>query len=278
MDQQHRQDLERNDLAEAITGFGSFWSRWGNAVLIVVLILAIGFTAYRFLNVRAREAHENAWADLAAESSPSGFAEIARTHADPTVKALAYLRAGDLLLNQAVLPQDEPAATPPATQPAEGATPPAQPETPAKVDPVEALEDALGMYGEALKAAPNDVIKSNALLGLAAVAESQRKFDEAKWHYDEVVKLARENYPQLAARAQARLDMLPSLQTPVEFAPEPAPAAPAEAAAPATTPGSILDPAMLNDQQLLSLPPIDFTAPAQPPTLESPPAAPAPTE
>ncbi len=236
MDSQHRHELEQNDLAEALSGFGKWWSKWGNAVLLVVLAAAVSFTVYRYLSVRAIDAHERAWFDLAAETSPQALQDVARNHSDPTIKAMAYLRGGDLQLALALTPES--ALAPPVGDDADGAAADAQP----AVDPATALEDAGTMYEQAAGFAPNATIKANALLGLASVAESKREFDAARGHYEGVLSLVGDRQPMLAAMAQARLDRLDELKTPVRFAPA-APAAPATPVEPTDTPADDAAPA-----------------------------------
>lgn len=278
MDRQERHELEQNDLESFFQNFGDFWNKYGNAVLFFVMLAALAFAGYRFFNYRYTEAHETAWADLAGSTSPQAYTEVAADHDNTTVQALAYLRGGDLLLAQALSP-DEPAQPEPAPTP-EGQTPEGQPApnpTPEPAKPIDraaTLNDAAAMYAQALGAAKDKpLIALNARLGAAAVAESQGKFDEAKAHYEAVAQEAGEKFPVLAAQAKTRLGLLDTLKTPVAFAPDPpAPATPAGASssAPGST-GSLL--------QIPGLSPSDLSLPSTttpPPTNAAPPAAPAP--
>lgn len=254
--ERHDEQLHHgDDLQEFWLSVREFWARWGNAVMITVTVIAIAFAAYQILTTRSRAAHEDAWADLALETSPQGFRAVAETHSDPTVQTLAYLHGGDLLLAEALAPQDEP-TTP---EPAEGE--PAIP-TPKPLSPEESLKQAHEMYENALRVARHPAYRLNALMGLASVAESQGNWDDARGRYETVIKDGGELFPSIVALAKARLDALDGLKQPVRFAPEaPASAPTPEAAAPeapAATPAPEAAPAEA------PAPTAESTAPAEP--------------
>ena len=66
------------------------------------------------------------------------------------------------------------------------------------------------------------MIRLNAHLGLAAVAEGQGQIEEAQRHYHAVVEQAGSGYETIAAQATAKLDGLDALRTPIYFADDPA--------------------------------------------------------
>lgn len=200
MDSKHRHELQQNDLADFLANFRTWWEKHGNKVLTVVLIVLAFFVIKRFLDARKMAAHETSWTDLANASSPDAFTRIAREHAGTPVEALAYLNAGDLLLQEVAIPE-APTATAPATR-ADSA---------AKLDEAEANYNKARNVPEA-----SETVKLNALLGLASVAESRGKIDEARDYYNQVIEQA-ENFAFIRGQAKARLAMLDSLARPVSF-------------------------------------------------------------
>lgn len=215
MDSEHRHELKENDLATFLTHFGEWWGKHGTNILIVITVLLIVVLGYRFLDMRATTAHNEAWSDLAATASPEGYRTLAETHKDPAVQALAYLRGGDLLLAQ---------STSASAKNVDGAD--------AVGTPQEALENAKVMYQQVLSISQEPVYRVNAMMGLAAVAEAERNWEQAGTYYRQVIGQAQEKMPWIAADAQKRLDLLDRLAEPIAFAPEPVlpAAAPAEAA------------------------------------------------
>lgn len=219
MDSQHRHELEQNDLAAFLENFGPWWAKYGNKLLIVALAVVLVITGRRWINAQSAATLENAWNDLANSTSPDGYRLTAQSHSVPAVRVLAYLRAADLLLNQSATPQAPDTSTP---------TPPVTP-------PDQALSQAEEMYRLVANDADADLVfQLNARLGLAAVAEGRKQWDQAATIYQTVAQEAAERFPVIATRAQTRLTNLSRLKQSVVFAPEPpAPATPAE---PAPTP------------------------------------------
>lgn len=219
MDAEHRHELKENDLAEFLANIGPWWAKYGNRLLAVVLALAVGLAAIRWVQSDRATAREQAWRDLADTTSPDGYRAVAQSHADPSVQALAYLRGADLLLARASAPRQDQAKTQPAPA-TDGSTPPAPDETDTSVD----LENAALMYQQVLdNAQAHTIFKLNARLGLAAVAENRSDWSQAKRQYDEIIDEAAGGHGAIAHRARTRSAMLDQLKKPVAFRIDPAP-------------------------------------------------------
>lgn len=225
MDSEHRHELQENDLAEFFAHFGEWWQKYGNITLIVVMAIVLAVAGWRFISFRSAQAHENAWTDLAFATSPETFRAVAQSHDNPAVKTLAYLHGGDLLLGQAIT--GETPALPTSPQDDTDASPGA-PAAPLDRDAL--LSGARTLYEQALQSAPHVVYRINAHLGLASVAETQSRWDDARQHYEQAIEAAGAGFATLAEQARIRLDMLSNLRQPVVFAPD-APAAGDAAAA-----------------------------------------------
>lgn len=235
MDSEHRHELEQNDLAVFLTNFGQWWSKYGNWTLITVLVIVAGYTGQRLIATQREIAHERAWADLALTTSPDVANSIAGSHPEP-VRSLLLLRGADLLLNEVTFPRkpqtpaDESAEQKPAVDPAR--------------DPAKDLQTARMMYQQVIDAkAAHDVIHYNAWLGLAAVAEAQKNWDEARSIYEKVGADAQAAYPAISAQAKGRLAMLPDLGQPIRMAADPVKISVPAATPELTTPAISLDPA-----------------------------------
>ncbi|MEX0885430.1 MAG: hypothetical protein WD009_03225 [Phycisphaeraceae bacterium] len=211
MDSQERHDLKENDLAEFFQNFGEWWAKWGNTVLIVFVLVAGSFAAYRLVSYRSEMRHETAWGELAAATTAAQYMDVAASHEQPAVQVLAYLRGGDLYLAHARLPADAP--TPRSRN--EELPPPVDVEMPAE----EAAQRAEQAYGRVMELADEPTFRVNALLGLAAVAETHQAWDEAAEHYDAAAELAGDVLPGLARTARQRRELLPAIRQPVVFAP-----------------------------------------------------------
>ncbi|MFW6058662.1 MAG: tetratricopeptide repeat protein [Phycisphaeraceae bacterium] len=222
MDSEERHELKENDLAEFFRNFGEWWSQYGNYVLIVVILLAAGITGYNFYHSRVTQRHEQAWTDLAVATSPEGFAQVAEAHDDPVVQALAQLRAADLYRRRAI-GRYEPIEQPDVTLDEQGTLDGLEGETEAQADPAEDLAQAAALYQRVLEQDAQrvpTVYRVNALLGLGAVLESEKNWDDAREQYDRAAELAGEALPQLAAQARQRRELLDELRRPIAFAPE----------------------------------------------------------
>lgn len=218
MDADHRHELKENDLAEFITNFGSWWSKHGNTLLIIVLIIVAVFVGKWYVESRNAAVQEEAWSDLALATSPESYRAVAQSHELPTVRALADLRGADLWLAKAIAPAPPPQADDDATD-----TPPT---AASALTAEQALDEAALVYGRVAKDPQiHLVFKLNAHLGLAAVAEGRQDWAKAKKQYTLVAEQAGTSYEAIAAQANARLKQLDRLKTPVVFGPDPEPAA-----------------------------------------------------
>ncbi|MFA9476714.1 hypothetical protein ACERK3_00265 [Phycisphaerales bacterium AB-hyl4] len=207
MDSEERHELKENELAEFFSNFGEWWEKYGNIVLLVLVLGAGSFAGYRLYNHWTYGAQQAAFGELAATSSVQGYALVAEEHRQPTVRSLAYLRGGDLALDAAVRPQDE------ADEDNDTGM--------AAMSRDEALDRAQAMYSRALETARQAPFRVNALIGLAQVAETRDDWEQAVTHYREAEQLATDAHlPGLARQANQRQALIEQLRQPVVFAPE----------------------------------------------------------
>lgn len=212
MDTEHRHELKENDLAEFIANFGETWRKYGNLIVTTLLVLVVGFTAVRWLTARAATAKEQAWRDLAETTSPDGFRAVAIANRDPAVRSLAYLRGADQLLARSAAPanrSDNPLAIESTSA------------MPNDADIENDLNSAAQMYEQVIRDEVPIIYKLNAHMGLAAIAETKRDWEQARDHYESVLALADDTYVNIARRANTRAEMLDRLKELVIFAPDP---------------------------------------------------------
>ena len=199
MDPQHRHELQENDLEEFLKRLGELWTRYGTRTLIIIAVVVVAFVAVRWVRQKAVTQHENAWAELAGSTSPASFREVAITYDDKTVRTLALLRGADLLLKEQFRAAVDQAQ-------AEQGTP---------------LNEARQMYQRVIDEAPQVLYRLNARIGLARVAETNGKWEEAVMQYRLIIKEAGEGYEAISSLAERSLTLLDELPTQVYFAPEP---------------------------------------------------------
>lgn len=225
MDQDYEHDPHENDLLEFFRHFGAWWERHGRNTLIVLLIVAGTFAAWRWVSFNRQTSHEESWSALTASTSPESYLAAATEIPDPAARNLARLRGADLAAQEAARPQ--------AAEDAE------RPER----SPDNLLAQAKTAYQEVLADADAHVIfRLNAMLGLAAVAESRRQWDDARTWYDKLEAAAGDLYPAHRDQAEQRRDDLERLAEPLTFAPDEAPDEP-DAASPAEGDEGEADPA-----------------------------------
>lgn len=232
MDSEQRHELKENDLQQFFENFGEFWSKHGNTLLITVTLILLVVFGIRMYRSTVSSAHDAAWFDLANANSPASLKQVALDHSDPTVQAIAYLHAGDMLLDEALrdsatTPVPEESAidngTDDGSTEGESATDELpdlgidEADTP---DAEQALAEAEALYGVVLNESEHALFRINALLGLGAVAEARRDWAEAAKWYEAVAPIS-DAYPALALKAKTRLSLLPELEQPVTFAPDP---------------------------------------------------------
>lgn len=224
MDNQHRHDLEENDLQEFIMNFREWWSKWGNATMTIVAVVCLAVAVYLILSTRATQAHESAWNDLANSAGAQALAQVASEHSDTTVKVLANLRAADIYLSNAAVPQVAKSAKPKdqsgETSAKEKSTQTSQAPAP-KLSQAEQLTRAKAMYKSVLEIAKHPLFKLNALMGLASVAENKGNWAQAGDYYQQAKTLGKKSgYTNFTSNANARLDHIKELKHPVNFAPK----------------------------------------------------------
>lgn len=205
MDSQHKHELKENDLQQFLAHFGEWWGKHQTKVLIAAILIAGTILAVRVMKNNAIQEHDSTYFGLNLETSPAGFKAIAADAGDDNVRAIASLRAADLLMQEAAMPA------------AGDDNDPTDDERKAK------LEEARQLYSQADSAAEHMLFKLNARMGLAAVAESLGNWEEAVKVYETVKADAAETYPRFAAEAGTRISLLPRVKTPPVFAPEPKP-------------------------------------------------------
>ncbi|QQE11631.1 hypothetical protein JD969_19445 [Planctomycetota bacterium] len=242
MDDKRRTEPKFRDeeLQEAVDRIQIFWERYGSSVMIFITVLFLGIAAYTFVTKNAANKHENSWGDLASAANPAGLQNLAAETGNSTVRILAILRSGDGFL-------------------AEGSIPPTDEVTQEALD--QKLKDAAAAYSKVLSLTKVPEFTANAQLGLAAVAESQSDWAAAKGYYEQAILAA--DLAELTAikeQAEARIELLPQIESKIEFAPETAlptmgtpdaTAAPTKTATPADTtasPAPIIEPAPAENQ------------------------------
>ena len=246
MDTEERHELKENDLAEFFRNFGEWWSKHGNTVLIILIIVLGGITAYRFYSSSTYERHQDAWTDLANATGPEGYVQVARMHDVPAVQTLANLRGADLFRLRAIGRYEPPTSGEQAQTDSEAAAADAtagSDSDSSSPPPSADLEQAAALYQRVLEAEPSQTptaYRVNALLGLGSVAESRKAWEEAQQHYEKAIDLADDSLPALAQQAMRRRDLLNELQRPIVFATQPA--QPTGAMPPTTQPSSFQAP------------------------------------
>jgi len=215
MDPQDNQELPHghDDLSEAIHSFREWWIKHGMRTMVMVLIAMLALFVYRMKKNSDRIASDNAWFDLSAATSPESYHAVAREHDIKAVQILAHLRAGDAALVKSLGGGDPAAAL---TQEKKPQLPMTQEERERLL--VGAHEDYQAVVKD--ETAPK-VYRLNALLGLASVAESMGKWDEARGCYDSILDRAGDEYQAITAQAKGRRALLERVAIPVTFAPEP---------------------------------------------------------
>jgi len=250
MDKQQEHDLRDNDLLYGLTHLKDWHERHRetiNLVLIGILLVLLVFSVIRWMNAREEIARNSAWADLATATSPAAFAAIAETRRDrPVVAAMALLNAGDLLLEEASWSAAQDAEDGPEGEAAPGEAPggdaDAEAGTPMEAGseasgnggggetgetPSEMLKRAVAFYerARAFEEAPL-LIRLNAGFGLGAAHAGLGNLEAAREALTWMAAQAEADYPALAARAEARLDLLAGADRPLVFAePDEVPAA-----------------------------------------------------
>ncbi len=205
MDAKERHELKDNDLAEFLQNFGEFWNKHGNSISVVILVVLVAWIGLRFYNNMQATSHENAWADLASTTTPSGYRERAREDSGfGAIQEIALLRGAEKYHQQAIKIQDEDGT---------GAQ-----TTPGVMSADDSLKNAEAMYRQVLDSKSDPVFLANAAVGLANVAETKGDFTAAEQYWTRAEKLANDAHlGAIAAQAKVRLGMLDELKQPIVF-------------------------------------------------------------
>jgi predicted negative regulator of RcsB-dependent stress response len=202
MDAKERHELKDNDLAEFLQNFGEFWNKHGNSISVAILVVLVAWIGLRFYNNMQATNHENAWADLASTSTPSGYRERAREDTGfGAIQEIALLRGAEQYHQQAI-DLDNESSTP----------------APGMMSVEDSLKNAEAMYQQVLDSKSDPVFLANAAVGLANVAETRGDFDAAEKHWTQAEKIATDaKLGAIAAQAKVRLGMLDELKQPIVF-------------------------------------------------------------
>lgn len=100
---ERRHELEKNELADWITSWAEKIKPYQNAILGVVLLLAVGIGVYTFVNRQSQSETQAAWDQLyaaigAGRTNPAEFESIATEHAGTITAHWALLLAGEVHL------------------------------------------------------------------------------------------------------------------------------------------------------------------------------------
>lgn len=203
MDAKERHELKDNDLAEFLEHFGEFWGKHGNGIMIAIIIFMLVLFGWRYYNNSNAVAHENAWADLSATTTPQGFRERAVESAGfSAVPQLALLRGAETFHQQAIQLNKETANQ----------------EDTGMMSAEESLDAAESMYNQVLSSNTDPVYQANAAVGLANVAETRHDFDAAREHWTKAKQLAEgAKLNAIATLADLRMGMLDDLAKPIVF-------------------------------------------------------------
>ncbi len=216
MDKQHKEELQQNDLQEFITHFGTFWSRHGTSILVVILVALGTAVAVNYFKTREAKANDAARAELAGllsndptqQTSPEAKILFANDHADqPGFANHALLAAATQLHNEALTGDNTPDPT--LTELSEETT--------------KRLEAAAKQYRKIIdnpQAAEPSVYKLKARLGLASVYTTLGDTDNAAKQY-QLVQDEAGGFTSFAATAKRKADQLEDLAQPLSFRPTP---------------------------------------------------------
>lgn len=177
-----------------------------NWFLVVILVLC-GWVMWKQWEQRGLNARDEAWQEFAGASTPASLLEVASKHGSvDSIGILAKLDLADQYLNSIVRGKrfDRGADAPDAT-----ITPELREQWLHEAGRL--YSDVVATVGDNPEEVPKRLFAANARFGLAAVAESEGKFEDAKKHLEAAVAITRGHYDGLADRAEARLATLPQV-------------------------------------------------------------------
>lgn len=252
VDPEHITD-HHDELREFSAQLMTFWEKWGQQLLLAVLVVILVWWAAVWFSGRTERARESAYIALAEASVPMAKQEVAmRFEHVPGLSGKARLEAADIYLQEGL-------------SPAEGALATAGP--PPRKDK---LDQAANLYQRVIETNYSPLQVASARFGLAAVHESLGAFDKAREQYQLIQKNA--DIPVVVQRAKQMEASLERISQPVEFPPPAPPAPPAAIVPPTGTPGV----PGLSPLPGLGGAPLPPPAPADQPATPAPAPAPAP--
>lgn len=218
--------VEQSDLGESQLNeeFIDWLKKWGNQILLAVLVVALLGVGWQWLERTRSEARDTAWANLDSAQLPASLEEIAEgARGVDAVTPLALMRAADQYLGSV--------------------------QTGARFDREASAEDyeldddtrtlflqrADALYAEAIVAVGDyetvfarKLLVVSALFGQAAVAESRGDTEQTRSILERIKTVAAPQYPELVRQAEQRMDTI--ITTKVSFPlaqdlPQPEPAA-----------------------------------------------------
>ncbi len=217
MDKRHTEIVAGAGLEESRinTDLVDFLKRWGSPILVAVLVLALGYRGYMFLETRKIQRLDSAYLEFEAASvagQPVALVQVAEDwRSVPVVSALARLHAADRYV-LAYTAELKPGGVAGAAEDR-----PSENERAGYLDQAERLYRAVA---EELRAKPERAyLRLHAMSGLASVQASRGEFDAAISTLRDAVTSARDaGLLGLADAYEARLKTLETRPTVVAFA------------------------------------------------------------
>ena len=215
-DQDRLGQVEQTDLSESHVNeeFIDWLKKWGNAILLAVLLVALAGVGWQWLERSANERRDAAWDGLTTAELPSSLEEVAvEAEGVDSVSILALMQAADKYLTsiQSGTRFDREPGSEDYKLDAETRT--------------AFLERANTLYGEVITKVGDDykttfakkLFVISALFGQAAIAESRGKIDDGKVLLARITEIASPQYPQLATQAGQRSDSMDVLAVKTSF-------------------------------------------------------------
>ncbi len=209
-EQMHQKELTESRVNE---DFVQWLKTSGPTWLIAILLGVAGFMGVMRWKEYAVQAREEAWIALAQSTLPSSLEDVAEEHEKYLgVRQLARLRAAGQHLRavQTNRPLSE-VADPAATDPNEERPELSEDERSDHLTQADRLFQTV--LGDDDGSDDLTIYMTNALFGRAAVAEAQGDLEGAKGFYEQAAQRAGDYAPQIAARAERRIESLERLDT-----------------------------------------------------------------
>ncbi|HAW94942.1 MAG TPA: hypothetical protein DCX60_01580 [Phycisphaerales bacterium] len=215
-DQNRLGQVEQTDLSESRVNeeFVDWLKKWGNGILLAVLLVALGGVGWQWLERSANERRDAAWDGLTTAELPSSLVEIAdEAEGVDSVSILALMQAADKYLTsiQSGTRFDREPGTDEYKLDAETRK--------------AFLDSADELYGKVIAKVGDDYKTTfakklyviSALFGQAAIAESRGEIENGKALLARITEIAEPQYPQLAAQAGQRSDSMDVLAVKTSF-------------------------------------------------------------